>query len=1073
MQKACLVLLILLLASPALFSSEYIVNEEHQLSLGQTQLILKQQKIIHHSESVFADSLLLNPLTDYRIDYRAGILYFPKAPPSAKLRISYLFTPPELSHARFSYIQQSLTDSLKSFAPARKAWELDSKLNISGSKTFALSFSESGETDLMQSLYVNLDGELSAGIKIQAQLNDSQSKLSPEGDSKELSSLDQVFIRVYSRDWELGMGDLDLKFMPNRYLPYQSKLEGIFTRYSKQHLISAAYSAGGGKSASISLPILEAKQGPYYLVANDYQRSFMVVAGSEQIYLNGKLLERGQDYYIDYSEGSVSFQRLLSSHDIVNIYFQYTEENYRQNSYFSEASIRLGEHFSLSHHLIHQADDKASPLLFSFSDSDLDSLRLAGDSEVYVSGVSSSESGSYRLVTSPEGIDYYEYAPADSSATYNIIFSYVGAGKGDYEEYSINKYRWVGTGLGSYLPLKRLVPATKRSNLSLGLNYQRGGWQAALDALYTANDRNTFSAKDDEDNQGGLFALNLGYREAESTYFFDLLGEHRLPNSYRFSLESLPEHDFTLLSKADSLAQSTVDLKGGFKSRYWNPELLLRYRDLDKHYRQKALRFASDSPQTGFFFPATRLQSSLSLQEGEDAGFLQYHNLDLAWDYRPYFWQFAALLNQLEDESSFGTRYFQFEPALGIKGKSHFSRFGYKQEQSEIKNGKWEKLLRSNIYSLVHNSNFANHSIELDYSHKETQNPQEDEPKHNYDLIKFRSSHNFLKNAFNFHNNFQLNQTEFFPKIRDLIYIGSGMGIYDSTGVEIPGGDYIYEYITSSVGSLSSEINAISSFYYKPGLIFKQPFWQKLQGDISASLNHQSEQQKSFGDALFKSIFDFGNDHSIYARQSLMQHLWLDIYQSRILSNMGFEYSRDLDRRYQTPERSEERLASLKLDFRGYYGINEGIELSNEWRKESRYDSLVRYLALKSISEKHFSPTHSAQVAISAARERGNKQNDSDERYELLYLGIAPAFKSVLMQKYRITASGSLGYNLRSGTDFLNFLPQKRAGWQSEAQLLTIYRLNSFSSFSLEYRFNKYPKDKAKHNLKLEFKAEL
>ncbi|MDD3535233.1 MAG: hypothetical protein PHC50_03690 [Candidatus Cloacimonetes bacterium] len=1073
MQKACFILLFTLLLPLLLFASEYIVNEEYQLSLGQTQLRVKHQKLIHHSESVFADSLLLNPLTDYRIDYQAGILYFPQPPPSANLKISYLITPPELSKPRFSYQHQSLADSLKSFAPPRNTWELDSKLNISGSKTFALSFSETGETDLMQSLYVNLDGELSAGINIQAQLSDSQSKLSPEGDSKELSSLDQVFIRVYSRYWELGMGDLDLKFLPNRYLPYQSKLEGISARYDKQHIVSAAYSAGGGKSASLTLPIVEGKQGPYYLVANDYQRSFMVVAASELLYLNGRLLERGQDYYIDYSEGSVTFHRLLSTQDIITIYFQYTEENYRQNSYFSEAKLHLAPHLSLSHQLIHQIDDKSSPLLFSFSDSDLDSLRLAGDNEVYVSGVISSDSGSYRLISSPEGMDYYEYAPADSSAIYDIIFSYVGAGKGDYEEYSINKYRWVGAGLGSYLPLKRLVPATKRSNFALGLNYTHSGWQAAIDALYTANDRNTFSAIDDDDNQGGLFALNLGYKEAESAYFFDVLGEHRLPNSYRFSLESLPEHDFALLNKADSLAQSTVDIKGGFKSRYWNPELLLRYRDLDKHYHQKALRFGSLSPQIGVIFPATNLQSSFSLQEGEDAGFLQYHNLNLAWDYRSYFWQFAALLNQLEEESFSSTRYYQFEPALGIKGNSHFSRLSYKQEQSELKSGKWENLLSSNTYNLLHNSNLANHSIELDYSHKETLKPQETEPKHNYDLLKFRSSHNFLKNAFNFHNNFQLNQTEFYPKIRDLVYIGSGMGIYDSTGVEIPNGDYIYEYISASVGSLSSEINAISSFYYKPGLLFKQPFWQKLQGDISASINHQSEQQKSFSDALLKPLFDFGSEHSIYARQSLLQHLWLDIYQSRILSNLGLEYSRDLDKRYQTPERSEERLASLKLDFRGYYGINEGIEIQDEWRKESRYNSLVRYQALKSISEKYFSTSHSAQLGISAARERGSQQSDANQSYELLYLGMAPAFKSVLMQKYRITASGSLGYNLRSGTDFLNFLPQKRAGWQSEAQLLTIYRLNSFSSFSLEYRFNKYPKDKSKHNLKLEFKAEL
>jgi len=36
-----------------------------------------------------------------------------------------------------------------------------------------------------------------------------------------------------------------------------------------------------------------------------------------------------------------------------------------------------------------------------------------------------------------------------------------------------------------------------------------------------------------------------------------------------------------------------------------------------------------------------------------------------------------------------------------------------------------------------------------------------------------------------------------------------------------------------------------------------------------------------------------------------------------------------------------------------------------------------------------------------------------------------------------------------------------------------MYRINSFSSLSLEYRFADYPKEKSRHELKLEFKAEL
>jgi hypothetical protein len=77
------------------------------------------------------------------------------------------------------------------------------------------------------------------------------------------------------------------------------------------------------------------------------------------------------------------------------------------------------------------------------------------------------------------------------------------------------------------------------------------------------------------------------------------------------------------------------------------------------------------------------------------------------------------------------------------------------------------------------------------------------------------------------------------------------------------------------------------------------------------------------------------------------------------------------------------------------------------------------------------------------------------------------------MQKYRVTASLGMGYNDRKGSDYLSFLPEKRQGFFVDGNISTNYRINDFSSLSLEYKANKYPKNKASHNLKLEFRAEL
>ena len=62
--------------------------------------------------------------------------------------------------------------------------------------------------------------------------------------------------------------------------------------------------------------------------------------------------------------------------------------------------------------------------------------------------------------------------------------------------------------------------------------------------------------------------------------------------------------------------------------------------------------------------------------------------------------------------------------------------------------------------------------------------------------------------------------------------------------------------------------------------------------------------------------------------------------------------------------------------------------------------------------------------------------------------------------------------NSRTGSAFLTFLPDKKAGnifkWDLDLQ----YRYNKFSLFSLIYSGNDYPDQKQEHELRMEFRAE-
>jgi hypothetical protein len=1073
MTRKLSLILILVIFSCLLTAERFYHEEIIKSTLNTTDYQLSHTKLVSGSESVQIGEKLLIRGKDYQLNYKSGILSFPEGAPAAVFSISYLIIPPEIAASKQIYSRSSLSDSLATRHPAIPSFRpaANSRLNVTGSKTFALSLSESGDTDLLQSLYVNLDGELSSNIFINAQLSDSQSKLSPEGDSKELSSLDQVFIRVYGKSWELGMGDLDLSFKRSPYLNFYNKIEGIVFRYDKEHEASAAYSAGGGKRASSKITIIDGKQGPYYLTPDDSQRSFIIIAGTEEIHMDGVLLERGRDYTIDYSEGSVMFRSIVSSLSSVIAWFQYSDENYRQNSIFSSSNIKLNDKFSFFHHLVHQEDLRNHPLLFSFTQADKDSLYNAGDGSVFTDGIALTDSGAgyYKKISDDLGNEYYEYAPGQPDADYNIVFSYLGPTLGDYEEYSSGKYRFVGAGLGSYMPLKRLIAPTKRSNLEFGFVHNTEKWNNHLELLYSHYDKNTFSPLSDSDNSGGI--VSLGINRQNSPLKLGIDAQYRLPHTALPAESESISQDLAALETPENLGMQTLDLNLGYNGDAWRPSLFLRLRNLEEQYAQKALRLSSISKAKSVL-PALNFAGTVSSQEGNKESFLQYYDLTADWSIRLINLRLNGIFSDM-DQDNLGTRSIKLKPTIEIKNESSFSALSFTKDELQYKLSEWQKASEQETYSIQHNSSFGAQHLNLEFSHRTLHNANQDEGagKNAYQLFTMNNSNSILKGALSLFGNYQLNQTEFFPRYRELVYVGSGFGVLDSLGVEVENGEYNYEYVTSPTGTLSSELTALVSIYFKPGQYLSAPIWKRINSDISITASEQNEDLKDWQSYLFIPSYVF-NNNTIYGRQSVLQNIYFDLYQGKIISNLSLEQSKDIDQRYQSPEKTSEQNQALQLDFRGYLGLNTRLNIINSQSRESRYNSHVKAQSFAANMEKVLDARSTAVLNLKASQEKGKDQSGSGE-YSLKTITFSPSLRSVLMQKYRITASLGAGYNDRKGSDYLSFLPEKRQGFFVDGNISTNYRINDYSSLSLEYKASKYPKNKASHNLKLEFRAEL
>ncbi|MCD8480427.1 MAG: hypothetical protein LRZ88_09530 [Candidatus Cloacimonetes bacterium] len=70
----------------------FVIEENLRLEADLKLYPLSQPNIIHHSESVMADSLVLIPQKDYVMDYKAGTISFTALPPH-RLGVYLIFDP--------------------------------------------------------------------------------------------------------------------------------------------------------------------------------------------------------------------------------------------------------------------------------------------------------------------------------------------------------------------------------------------------------------------------------------------------------------------------------------------------------------------------------------------------------------------------------------------------------------------------------------------------------------------------------------------------------------------------------------------------------------------------------------------------------------------------------------------------------------------------------------------------------------------------------------------------------------------------------------------------------------------
>ncbi len=259
------------------------------------------------------------------------------------------------------------------------------EIELSGSKSIAVSVGQGGALGLDAALFVNLEGQIAENVWLEGSLSDQNVPVQPEGNTTTLREVDNKYLRVYGRQYEYLLGDYNLEHGRAGEDLFFIQAEGARLRYGdggRSGTVSFARSKG--LFHSDTLRGVDGKQRGYYLRGRDGNTYITVLAGTERIWRNGVLLRRGTDYTIDYSQGRIDFTNnvWVTGENLFSAEFQYTEDSYPRILVAAEVADTLGP-FRFSLRAIQESEDKENPATGLPDAATLQEWEQAGDAPVF------------------------------------------------------------------------------------------------------------------------------------------------------------------------------------------------------------------------------------------------------------------------------------------------------------------------------------------------------------------------------------------------------------------------------------------------------------------------------------------------------------------------------------------------------------------------------------------------------------------------------------------------------------------------------------------------------------------
>ncbi len=502
--------------------------------------------VFPHTIKVYTINKQLIPDSLYSINYKKAYLIF-KNYIADSLIVEYIPLNAILANVYFDKpLSLIIKDSSKFSADHSLAYYTEEssffqqeELVKRGSLSRSIRIGNNQNMSVASTLNLQLSGKIGDDYELTAALSDNQIPFQPSGNTQQIQEFDKIYIQIFNKKNYFTLGDYELRSFDHPFVKVNRKSQGIQYVYKKDEshesiLFQTSNSVSKGKYNRMAFNGKEGVQGPYKLSGANNEPFIVILAGTEHIYIDGRLLVRGEenDYIIDYNTAELTFtaRNPITKDSRIVAEFEYSDRNYARFMTFNKYQYKSYK-TTVNFQLFHEFDAKNQTLQQSLTEREKLILASAGNDEskavapfISFDTIRNENQIYYRLIDTLVNGTLYDSIlvySTDSTAKYTAGFTYVGKNKGNYIQTATTAngrvFKWVapinGIMQGEFEPIRKLIAPIKHTVAAGSISYQLSKKiKTSLDIALSDYDKNTYSIKNNNQNKGIALRTSLHHQ---------------------------------------------------------------------------------------------------------------------------------------------------------------------------------------------------------------------------------------------------------------------------------------------------------------------------------------------------------------------------------------------------------------------------------------------------------------------------------------------------------------------------------------------------------------------------------